>query len=217
MVWLWATVALLTISIFAMAMNVFIPFDGFLLLGWYFTQGRPQLKYVDRIFPGGYKKKSWMRPLAWGAAGLAGYIGLLILFAFFTSDRNFGTLLKFDQGDVFFTAAVNKADAQRLADYLLKHGYFENGPTAVQLNKSGRTFEVRLVVKKGIDQDQHYMAAFKPFAAAISRDVFGSARLKFMYATINWIRFALSCLLMMPQLRNSCSCSMVGNSITRPW
>ena len=177
-VWLWATVALLAISLFAQSLNgtnAATRFGGFVLLvGWYFTQGRPQAKYVDRAFPEGYAKKSWMRPLACGAGALAGYVALWILFAFIASDRDFGALLKFDHGDVYYTAAVNKADAQRLADYLFKEGYFENGPATVQLNKAGRIYEVRLAVKTGIDQDQQYTTALKQFAAEISRDVFVS-------------------------------------------
>jgi len=54
-----------------------------LLLGWYFTQGSPQIKYVKETLPAGYVKRSWWTPLGIGVAGVIGYVaaafGLVVM------------------------------------------------------------------------------------------------------------------------------------------
>lgn len=50
--------------------------------------------------------------------------------------------------------------------------FADGSEKTVQINKSNNTYEFRLVVKKGIEQDQEYIDMFKVFAADLSTDVF---------------------------------------------
>ena len=50
-----------------------------ILLGWYFSLGKKQVKYVNETYPNSYSRKSWTKPLL---VGFGCWIGLfLFLFA----------------------------------------------------------------------------------------------------------------------------------------
>jgi hypothetical protein len=52
-----------------------------LLLGWYFTQGRSQARYVKESHGDGYVKKGWGLPLLVGVAGVGAYIAVIFFLA----------------------------------------------------------------------------------------------------------------------------------------
>lgn len=88
----------------------------------------------------------------------------------------YGSELKFNGGQLFYTTALSKDIAERLGNYLEKNGFFNGDLKTVQLNKSGSTFEFRLVIKKGIEQDQEYIQNCKIFCRELSNDVFNSSQ-----------------------------------------
>lgn len=88
----------------------------------------------------------------------------------------YGSELKFNGGQLFYTTAISKDIAEKLGNYLVKIGFFNGDLKTVQLNKSGSTFEFRMVVKKGIEQDQELIKSFKLFCRELSDDVFNSAQ-----------------------------------------
>jgi|LakMenE18May11ns_1017448.scaffolds.fasta_scaffold9888481_1 hypothetical protein len=88
----------------------------------------------------------------------------------------YGKELKFNGGQLFYTTAISKDIAERLGNYLVKVGVFNGDLKTVQLNKSGSTFEFRLVVKKGMEQDQEIIQFFKIFCKELSNNVFNSGQ-----------------------------------------
>jgi hypothetical protein len=89
-VWIVVTAVFLVIN----AVSVFLPgakgvdgamkFVGLgLLIGWYFTQGKPQAQYVKEELPGGYRKRSWAAPIGIAVGGVVGYLVLVFALAFF--------------------------------------------------------------------------------------------------------------------------------------
>lgn len=88
----------------------------------------------------------------------------------------YGSELKFNGGQLFYTTAISKDSAEKLGNYLVKIGFFNGDLKTVQINKSGSTFEFRMVVKKGIEQDQELIKSFKLFCKELSDDVFNSAQ-----------------------------------------
>ena len=88
----------------------------------------------------------------------------------------YGSELKFNGGQLFYTTAVSKDVAEKLGNYLVKVGVFNGDLKTVQLNKSGSTFEFRMVVKKGMEQDQELIQFFKLFGRELSKDVFNSGQ-----------------------------------------
>jgi hypothetical protein len=105
----------------------------------------------------------------WGFA-----LVLSAVLPFLPGCNNYGTRLTFNKGELYYTAAVTRDEAQKLGDFLVGDGYFDGNETTVQLNKAGGVYEVRLVVKPGSDLDPH-LFEFTLFARKISKDVFDSA------------------------------------------
>jgi hypothetical protein len=106
----------------------------------------------------------------WGFA-----LALSAVLPFLPGCDNYGTRLTFNKGELYYTAAVTKDEAQKLGDFLVREKFFDGNEKTVQLNKAAGVYEVRMVIKKGFDQDPHNLELFKEFAAQISRDVYGSA------------------------------------------
>ena len=77
--------------------------------------------------------------------------------------------------DLYYTSAVTEAEAKKLGDYLVAENFANGQPKSVQLNKQGKTYEFRMVIKKGLDQDPDYIDAAKIMAADMSAKVFGGA------------------------------------------
>jgi hypothetical protein len=88
---------------------------------------------------------------------------------------NYGTELKFNGGQLFYTSAVTKQEAEKLGNYLIKQDFFDGNSKTMQLNKSGDTYELRMVIKKGVDQDSDFIDGIKEFNNEISKNVFSSA------------------------------------------
>ena len=100
---------------------------------------------------------------------------MAILLASGLACNSYGEKLEFNGGDVYYTKNSNEADAKKLGEYLVKEGFFDGKPKTVQLDKSGSTYQVRLVIQKEKQNDQATADNLKEFAGQISKDVFGNA------------------------------------------
>ncbi len=88
---------------------------------------------------------------------------------------DFGTKINFgENNELYYTENVTKEQAQALGDYLVKGEFFANdgNERTVQLNKSGSTYEFRMVVKTGLEQDQATVDLMKDVAIELSANVF---------------------------------------------
>ena len=83
-----------------------------------------------------------------------------------------GQKLEFNRGELYYTSAVKKTEAERLGTYLVRSGYFDGERKTFQLDGRGRSYQVRCVVKKGIDSDPVFIEVFRMLADEISRNVF---------------------------------------------
>lgn len=86
MVWFWATIVFL---IFILG-SVVLPqtkhsedaqrmVGAGLLLGWYFSQGRPQVQFVKETYSKGYVKKPWGPPMLIAISCFLGYFAVCVL------------------------------------------------------------------------------------------------------------------------------------------
>ena len=85
-----------------------------------------------------------------------------------------GNKLKFGNGELFYTEEVQKSDAQKLGEYLLKEGFFNEEKRTVQIDKNGKTWDFRMVVKKGAEDDDQFTYLFGFFSAQLSKAVFNN-------------------------------------------
>lgn len=100
-------------------------------------------------------------------------IFIVILFCVsLSSCDNYGSNLKFNNGDVYYKEGVEKVLVEKLGKYLQSSGYFDGKEKSVQLIKEGKDYTVRFVVIEGADKDQKYLDIFKSFSPLLSYDVF---------------------------------------------
>ncbi len=86
-----------------------------------------------------------------------------------------GTKLDFNGGELFYTSNVTEGDAKKLGDFLVKQKVFGGNRATVQLDKSGSTFQVRMVITREKQNDAEYEGLLKAFAGQISSEVFNNA------------------------------------------
>jgi len=105
-----------------------------------------------------------------------GLIGALVIAASLLvlsgCDNSYGSLLEFNGGELYYTSAVSRDDANKLGEYLLSEEFFDGNKKTVQINKEGNTYEFRMVIKKGIENDPEFIAVFRRFARELSDNVF---------------------------------------------
>lgn len=103
-------------------------------------------------------------------------MAIAILIAIGLACKGFGTKLEYNGGELYYTENANEADAKKLGEYLAKDNLFFDGkPKTVQLDKSGSTYQVRMVIQKEFQNDQKTADSFKEFAGQLSKNVFGGA------------------------------------------
>ena len=100
---------------------------------------------------------------------------LTILLAVGLACSTYGTKLDFNGGELYYTDNVTEADAKKLGEYLVKSGFFDGRKITVQLDKSGATYQFRMVVVKEKQNDDATMILMKTFAGEISEEVFNDA------------------------------------------
>jgi hypothetical protein len=110
---------------------------------------------------------------------------LFVISLLMNSCSNFGKEKEFNGVQLFYTTSITEAEANSLGDYLIKSEFADGGRKTVQLNRSGSTYEFRMVVKKGIEQDQEYTDLGKLMAAEISAEVFNGKQVDVHYCDEN--------------------------------
>jgi hypothetical protein len=108
-------------------------------------------------------------------------VGLLAVFTIYGLyceyfSQNYGTKLNFSGGDLYYTSSVTLSEANRLGQYLVKEKFFDGNRKSIQINKTGSTYEFRMVIKKGLENDQELMQVLKIVASQLSTDVFVGSR-----------------------------------------
>ena len=105
--------------------------------------------------------------------------GLLVATVFFLvsgCSLFWGKRLEFNGGELYYTSSVTREEADRLGDYLVEAGFYDGNEKTAQLTKTGTTYEFRMVVKKGIDEDEEFIGIAKIFAEELSRNVFNGSQ-----------------------------------------
>ena len=100
---------------------------------------------------------------------------LTVLMAVGLACSSYGTKLDFNNGELYYTDNVTESDAKKLGEYLVKSGFFDGKKLTVQLDKSGSTYQFRMVVVKEKQNDEATIELMKSFAGEISEDVFNDA------------------------------------------
>jgi hypothetical protein len=98
---------------------------------------------------------------------------ILVFTLFLINCDNYGTLLEFNDNELYYTPSVSEREAYRLGEYLVDGGFFKSNSSArVQLDKTGNTYNFRMVIKKGIEKDEENIEIMKNIAMELSENVF---------------------------------------------
>ena len=95
-----------------------------------------------------------------------------LLVTIFISCGDHGTLLEFNGGELYYTSVVSEREAYRLGEFLVDSEFFDGELKTVQIDKTGNTYEFRMVIKKGIDKDEEFIQLAKIFSNELSENVF---------------------------------------------
>ncbi|MDR1897766.1 MAG: hypothetical protein LBR10_13350 [Prevotellaceae bacterium] len=108
----------------------------------------------------------------------------LLLFAssILTGCKNHGTEKMINGIQYFYTSTVTETELYKLADALKDLGFDdtdEDESKTIQLNKTGNTYEIRAVAKKGLEMDNEFCDMAKKLAKYVSSNVFDDANVEF--------------------------------------
>ena len=96
----------------------------------------------------------------------------LIAMIFANCGGGYGTLIEFNGGELYYTSSILTREAYKLGEYLEDIEFFDGERKTVQINKTGNTYEFRMVVKKGLEKDEEVIQLAKIFSIELSEDVF---------------------------------------------
>jgi hypothetical protein len=106
---------------------------------------------------------------------IGGIVAIAMMLVVVLACNQHGTKLEFNGGELYYTDNVTEAEAKKLGEYLVKETFFDGQKKSVQLDKSGSTYQFRMVVKKELQNDDSFTANAKVAATEISENVFNKA------------------------------------------
>jgi hypothetical protein len=107
------------------------------------------------------------------AAASAGVV-LALLGALYAIGSNSDERLVFKRGELYYRAPVSQAEAQRVGEYLVEEGYFnDQHDTSVQLIKEREIYDVRFVVQPARADDTLVNIVYGAMGREIGRRILG--------------------------------------------
>lgn len=103
---------------------------------------------------------------------LKGYLAIVTVLVVGSACSSYGPKLDFDGHELFYTDNVTEADAKRLGDYLVEVGLFAGDTVRAQLDKTGATYQVKLAMQPGTQNDLELRRAMRTLAREISAGAF---------------------------------------------
>ncbi len=109
------------------------------------------------------------------------YFVLFISLSILIGCSGYGKKLDYNGTEVYYTSKVDKADAEKLGDYLVKSKFADGGEKSIQLTKDDEKdiFVFRMVTTKEAAESKMYETVFKLFTKTISDSVFNKQPVDF--------------------------------------
>lgn len=89
--------------------------------------------------------------------------------------NNYGTLIEFNGGELYYTEFVTEAEANRLGEFLVETGYYDGIEKTVQITKDEGTYQFRMVSKEGAAEDPEFIELAGLYAQEMAEYVFNGA------------------------------------------
>jgi len=95
------------------------------------------------------------------------------------SPPDYGTLLHFNNGELYYTSQITESEAVRLGNFLVDDGFFYGGKVTVQIDKEDNTYLFRMVTVEGTENDPTYLEEAAASTRVLSAEVFNGAPVDF--------------------------------------
>jgi hypothetical protein len=136
-------------------------------------EGPQQVSVSKTIRPSvPWHHKLWFRVFMGCCLAVIGAAKVCKGFVLLTGATNYGCMLEFNHGDLYYTSAVSKEDVKRLGDFLVEEKFFDGRHVSVQLTNNAQTIQVRFPVKSGFEKDESYVVSVHALGVRISQKVF---------------------------------------------
>lgn len=111
---------------------------------------------------------------------IAQFISIISL-VFLLACNGYGKKLQYQKTEVYYTDKVEKTDAEKLGDFLVKSEFAGENEKSIQLSKDDKTgnYQFRMVTTKEAAESETYKAIFKIYAKQISDSVFNKQPVDF--------------------------------------
>ena len=86
-----------------------------------------------------------------------------------------GQLKTFHGTEVYYTSAVTEGEVDILGAFLITYGFADGEGQTIQLNKTGETYEFRVVIEKGEEEDLFLQEVLQEFSITLSQNVFNGS------------------------------------------
>ncbi|MFY0630310.1 MAG: hypothetical protein JXR05_08000 [Flavobacteriaceae bacterium] len=109
-------------------------------------------------------------------------VAILVLFTIVsTSCNGYGKKLEYQKTEVYYTSKVDKKEAQRLGEFLVRAEFADGKEKSVQLTKDdfNGNYIFRMVTTKEASESKYYETIFKLFSKQISDSVFNKTPVDF--------------------------------------
>ena len=93
--------------------------------------------------------------------------------------NNYGKKLQYKKGELYYTKAVNEAEAKKLGEFLQDKKYFtDDKEVTVQVDKSGDIYAVRYAFVEGLENNQDVVNELKAWNREMSQKVFDGKKVE---------------------------------------
>ncbi|HPM03905.1 MAG TPA: hypothetical protein PK816_17230, partial [Candidatus Cloacimonadota bacterium] len=89
----------------------------------------------------------------------------------YETENDYGTLLKINGGELYYTSAISRDEANKLGEYL-KDSFFNGQAVTVQIDKSLSTYQFKFPVNTDYLENQEFLDNCVAFTVELSQNVF---------------------------------------------
>lgn len=93
----------------------------------------------------------------------------------------YGKKLQYNKTEVYYTGKVDKAEAEKLGEYLVRSGFAGENEKSIQLSKNDENgnYQFRMVTSQEARDNEMYKTIFKLYAQQLSDSVFNEKPVDF--------------------------------------
>lgn len=100
------------------------------------------------------------------------YLIVILSLVNITFAQDFGKVKTYNNGEVFYEAAVKEDVVDRLGNYLVKSEFFDGDPRSVQILDDGLSYIVKFIVSDSLLTAKNYLRQVSYFTYELSLNVF---------------------------------------------